>query len=345
MVKYKITQNRLEELLNSFKNVRIGLIGDACLNVYWEADMTKSELSPEIPHFPLPVQIERYSLGAAGNVAANIRRFGAELYFISCISPNDWRGAVFKEIIAKENISPDYLIESEDIITPAYIKPVKKGVSPTIYEEPRIDFANRKNFDLKLEDKIIENLKDLKGKIDVLLVYDRFLHGCMTYRVREVICSMGYDVKVIVDSSHKIEKYKNVIIKANAAEVEKLVGMNVFQGFLSENLKMAARNISGRTQCPVFITLGKKGSFYHNNVNTSFGMQNDYFVDYIDYNNYNDLGILPDKQFADDNFMSAIGVATAAGASGNEALEINNLSAGAANKSEIIENYKKWVKQ
>ena len=30
---------------------RIGVIGDFCLDVYWHADMTKSELSRETPHF------------------------------------------------------------------------------------------------------------------------------------------------------------------------------------------------------------------------------------------------------------------------------------------------------
>jgi len=340
MVKYKITLNRLEELLNNFENAKIGLIGDACLYGFWEADMTVSELSPESPHFPLPVQKERYSLGAAGNAALNIRALGAELYFISCISPNDWRGNIFKNIMAKENIDTSYLIESGDIITPAYIKPMKKGLSSVVCEEPRIEFANDKDFDVKLENRIIENLKALKGRIDLLLVCDCFLYGCMTYRVREVICSLGHSVKVIVDSKNRIDKYKNVTVKLNAADVEKLVGMNIFKGFLTENLKDAARNISGRTQCPVYITINntdKNGAFYHNNVTTSFGMQNDCYVE-----------ALPDGLSADnDVFLSAVSVAAASGASGSEALEIGYLaqnSTGKTGKNSIIENYKKWVR-
>ena len=42
---------------------RIGVIGDFCLDVYWHADMTKSELSRETPHFPLPIVQERLSPG------------------------------------------------------------------------------------------------------------------------------------------------------------------------------------------------------------------------------------------------------------------------------------------
>ena len=51
---------------------RIGVIGDFCLDVYWHADMTKSELSRETPHFPLPIVQERLSPGGAGNVVANL---------------------------------------------------------------------------------------------------------------------------------------------------------------------------------------------------------------------------------------------------------------------------------
>ena len=53
-------------------NVKIAVIGDFCIDIYWYADMTKSELSRETPHFPLPVQKEVMSPGAAGNVANNI---------------------------------------------------------------------------------------------------------------------------------------------------------------------------------------------------------------------------------------------------------------------------------
>ncbi|MCL2774071.1 MAG: PfkB family carbohydrate kinase, partial [Oscillospiraceae bacterium] len=309
---------------------------------------TKSELSKESPHFPLPVQKEQYSLGMAGNVAVNIKALGAQVYFISCIS-DDWRGSIFKALMAKEKISTDYLVESGDIITPAYIKPVKKGISSIFSEEPTFDFLNYKNFDIKLEDRIIDNLKSLKGKIDLLLVYDRLLHGCMTYRVREVICSMGYDVKVIADNRDKADKYKNVIIKTNETGVSNLTGMNVFDGFLPENLKSAARNISSRTNSPIFITLGKKGAFFYNNASTSLGMQNSYYSEAVP----NDTPI--DVAGAGDAFMSAIGVAMASGAAGNEALEIGNLASavvikaigekGTANKDEIIANYKKVSRQ
>ncbi|NIM05563.1 MAG: sugar kinase, partial [Armatimonadetes bacterium] len=43
------------------RSVRVGVVGDACLDIYWEADMTRSRLARENPHFILPVIEERLS--------------------------------------------------------------------------------------------------------------------------------------------------------------------------------------------------------------------------------------------------------------------------------------------
>ncbi|NIO76948.1 MAG: hypothetical protein GTN69_13985, partial [Armatimonadetes bacterium] len=56
-----ISRKRLEELLAAMRSVRVGVVGDACLDIYWEADMTRSRLARENPHFILPVIEERLS--------------------------------------------------------------------------------------------------------------------------------------------------------------------------------------------------------------------------------------------------------------------------------------------
>lgn len=38
--------------MRGHKNARIGIIGDFCVDIYWHADMRKSELSRETPHYP-----------------------------------------------------------------------------------------------------------------------------------------------------------------------------------------------------------------------------------------------------------------------------------------------------
>ena len=65
-----------EKYFEQIKKLKVGIIGDFCLDVYWTAEMKKSELSRETPHYPLPVVEERMSAGGAGNVAVNVSSLG-----------------------------------------------------------------------------------------------------------------------------------------------------------------------------------------------------------------------------------------------------------------------------
>ena len=67
-----LSKEQVKKICAGIKNARIGIIGDFCVDIYWHADMTKSELSRETPHYPLPIVGERVYLGAGGNVASNL---------------------------------------------------------------------------------------------------------------------------------------------------------------------------------------------------------------------------------------------------------------------------------
>ena len=45
----------LETMFEGVNRAKVCLIGDFCLDLYWLADMRRSELSRETPHYPLPV--------------------------------------------------------------------------------------------------------------------------------------------------------------------------------------------------------------------------------------------------------------------------------------------------
>ena len=82
---------------------RIGVIGDFCLDVYWQADMTKSELSRETPHFPLPIVGERLSPGGAGNVVMNVLALEPKSVAAIGVFGDDWRGAALKDLLAADD--------------------------------------------------------------------------------------------------------------------------------------------------------------------------------------------------------------------------------------------------
>jgi len=49
-----LKRSRLLEILSSLKSLNVAVVGDFALDVYWYADMTRSELSRETPHYTRP---------------------------------------------------------------------------------------------------------------------------------------------------------------------------------------------------------------------------------------------------------------------------------------------------
>ena len=163
--------------LNKLGKGRIGVIGDFCLDVYWHADMTKSELSRETPHFPLPIVQERLSPGGAGNVVANLLALKPKKVHAIGVFGDDWRGATLKDLLKKGGADIAGVVTDPDRVTNTYIKPLRKGYADNVvYEDPRLDFTNYEPLADATEKKLLTLLDKVAKKIDVLCVC-RFAFG------------------------------------------------------------------------------------------------------------------------------------------------------------------------
>ncbi len=333
----KLSHTRLENILHKFAGLSIAVIGDGCLDVYWEADMVLSELSRETPHFPLPVTKERLSLGAGGNVASNLVSLGIKDVKLLTIIGDDWRGNEFLKLIQNEGISVDYIIKSMDRITPAYCKPIRHGLSELSYEDPRIDFENRTQIKLDLEKKVIQYIQKAFMAVDIIAVVDQLKNGVITDKIRSSINEMAVNREVVVDSRNNIDKYRNVILKPNELEAIQAVysDKNITKVKQEERIEVIQRLIQ-KTKCPVLMTLGKEGSLWYN----------DY--DLIEIPTKAVTGEL-DIVGAGDAFMASFIASRSAGAEVEESAFIANLAAaitikkikttGNVTREEIIKRY------
>ncbi len=255
----------LNQILENIPALRIGLIGDGCVDIYWEADMRLSELSREVPQHPLPIINERFSLGAGANVLANLAALGAKnIQYVGCVGC-DWRGVIFKRLLEQIAVSSDYLVTSDGIITPAYCKPIRHGISPVTVEDPRIDFINREPFSKELEDRILSSLRTVAQSCDILIVCDQFANGCISNRVIEEVNALGVKMPVIVDSRDRGSCYKNAIVKPNEVEACATLGLDpdfISQPSAAEHIARALEKRNGR---PALITLGAQGAMWCEN--------------------------------------------------------------------------------
>jgi rfaE bifunctional protein kinase chain/domain len=303
---------RLETILRDISRLRVVVLGDIGIDIYWHADMKLSELSRETPHFPLPVIDERISLGAGGNVVANVCALGAQSVSVISAIGQDWRGTLLRQELDKLHVQTEALITQPQRMTFAYGKPIRKGISSVTCEDPRLDFINTEPISVDRENKLIEALQAASDNADVLLVSDQFSFGCVTERVRQEVCSIGKSgMPIVADSRNNIALYKNIIIKPNEVEGIQALGMQC-TGMELEHYRTVAMQLAKKCESRVLMTLGDRGSIYAD------GMVWEYNVP---WNIDGELDIVG----AGDTFMSGFGCAFAAGASYGEAADFASL--------------------
>lgn len=241
----------LTEIFSGVDNARVGVIGDFCLDVYWLADMTLSEISREVPNFPLPIVEERMSPGGAGNVACNLMALRPKKVCALGMTGRDWRGDALRGLLSDAGVDVSGFLSSPRRVTPAYIKPLRKGLTDVIYEDPRLDFEDRAPMTAEDEQRLLDALNSLD--VDVLCVCDQLKNGCITPAIRQRICALSRSgLTVIVDSRDRIALYEDVIVKPNEIEAARAVQSD---GPYEELATMLSR----KTRRPAIVTLGAEG--------------------------------------------------------------------------------------
>jgi rfaE bifunctional protein kinase chain/domain len=257
-----LDKTELNRIFETIKTKKICIIGDFCVDIYWNADMTKSELSRETPHFPLPVTDERVYLGAGGNVAANLMALRPAAVIPVTLVGDDWRGMLMTDIFKNNGFDTRFVIKTPGRFTNAYCKPMRKGISDTVYEDPRLDFDNYTSIDEETEKLVIKNLRKAAKQADVIIVADQFKNGIMTDEVRKEINAIcRTDKTVIVDSRYNIDKYSHCILKPNEVECWRAVYHD--ERYLNasyEDFCYAAETLANNNSALVFCTLGGRGS-------------------------------------------------------------------------------------
>lgn len=255
----------VKSVLDGLDGVRMGVVGDFCVDIYWYADMKLSELSRETPHFPLPVVEERFSPGAAGNVAANLAALGLRSVEVCGVAGPDWRGALLTQALERCGVDASGLIVEDGRFTNAYCKPMRAGISDVVYEDPRIDFATHRPISPKTEERVLSWLESAAERLDGLCVCDQLAHGVITPRVREKLSELSRrGLLITVDSRYRVGEFHGVTIKPNEVECRRAIhGEDSAYIETGETaLIFDACDLSVRTSSNVLLTMGRRGSAF-----------------------------------------------------------------------------------
>ncbi|MEA3334328.1 MAG: PfkB family carbohydrate kinase [Chloroflexota bacterium] len=339
-MKKHLSTARLQDILDRFGELQVGVIGDLALDAYWYADMTQSYLSRETPLFPRPVVREVYAPGAGANVADNLAALGVRKVVAFSVIGDDWRGQLLRRELTGRGISVEQLVVSDQRTTSCYVKPILMGFDSQ-QEDPRLDFSNAVPLDGPSVEALIDRISREITNLDALLVADQFeLNGIIADPVLDALNQLAADhpaTHFVVDSRQRIGLFSHMVLKPNWVEAGAAIYPHRDPRDLSqEQLVEVGKLLSQRSSRPAFITLSNRGALVcteAEQVRVPAGP------------------VQPplDPVGAGDTFVAALAASLAAGAAPAEAAAVANLAAsitveklnqtGTATPEEIVVRY------
>jgi len=254
---------RWETLLQEFPRKKILVLGDFFLDRYLEIDAALDEPSLETGLTAYQVVGTRLSPGAAGTVANNLVALGVGHILALGVGGEDGHGLELRKVMAERQIDAAYMIWDSETVTPTYTKPMRKEDGEE-RELNRLDFHNRSQLPINLEDELIRRLWRLVPEVDAVHVMDQVeWEGCgtVTPRVRRelaVIAGQYPKLPILADSRANIHRFRDISIKINVREALVAAGMEV----RDPNEELAARAgeiLAKELAHPVYVTMAEKG--------------------------------------------------------------------------------------
>lgn len=310
-----MTNDRLPIILSRIRQASIGILGDFCLDAYWDLDTGTPAPSIETGKPTRAVRTQRYSLGGAGNVANNVAAMGAKHVQAFGVIGDDLFGREMVRILHEANIeTTGIVIQSDRWDTPIYAKPYLGSD-----EQDRIDFGRFNALAGSTIAPLIGELEFSLPQLDALVINQQLPRSIYSEEVVSALNRLAekFSGKIfLLDSRDRSLDFRHMIYKINALEAAHIFGKDVRHNeeVTTAELETYAVSLHRRFDKPVFITRSSAGLFL------------------FDGNESHHVPAIPvegplDTVGAGDTVVAALASSLAAGASLNEAGVVASLAA------------------
>ena len=248
---------RLRQILQGLPNPKILVVGDLILDRY--ADGKTGRVSPEAPVLVFEFDSERYLLGGACNVAANLHNLGTETSVLGVIG-DDEAGRTLRQLLSDDGIDTSCLVIDRTRPTTRKTRYVAKTAQVL-----RVDEESKAPIAGDAEQGLLAILSRRPFPWQSILLSD-YGKGVLTPKVirAAVDAAKSAGGVVVVDPKGKdYSIYRGVdLLTPNREEAEAATGISI-KG--TPELHKAAEKLRAITGIKTAtITLGKDGIFYEN---------------------------------------------------------------------------------
>lgn len=252
------------QLAERFTRLHVAVLGDFCLDRYYEIDPARAEVSLETGLPVHNVMRVRSQPGGAGTVVNNLAALG-----IGRITPlgfcgDDGEGFELRRALAERaGVSLEFFITSHLRRTFTYGKPLVMHVGGPPEELSRLDTKNWAPTPVALQDVLIAGLEATLEQADALIVLDQVDEidtGVVTRRVLGAVDRWSQrrpKLLILADGRRGLENYPPLAYKMNARELAAMTGVS--DAATLEEIQAACRRIAQGTSHPTFVTLAERG--------------------------------------------------------------------------------------
>jgi rfaE bifunctional protein kinase chain/domain len=211
----RLTADRLEQILERARGLRVLVAGDIMLDRYLRG--SASRISPEAPVPVVRVTEEWRALGGAANVAANVVALGASCVIAGCVG-EDPEAVAVRDELRSHGIDDAGVVASASRPTT-----VKTRVLARQHQVARYDREIETEVDEEIAETLIRTAVELCGSVDAVVLED-YNKGVLARPVVRALIEAANerDMPIVVDpKSRGFFDYAGVtVFKPNLVELE-----------------------------------------------------------------------------------------------------------------------------
>lgn len=259
-----MTPERFQQITDAYKNLKIAVIGDFCLDRYLEIDTGRQEISIETGLPVYNVTRVRAQPGGAGTIVNNLVALGVGQIIPVGFCGDDGEGYELRRgLAALPGLTLDHFLTTTDRRTFTYCKPLLMHPGQPPEELNRLDSKNWTVTPPALEAQLAEHLRQAAEVADALIFLiqvDAPETGAITQGLLKVVGELAAkypDKPMLADSRQSLKGWPPVSFKMNAAELGAL--LDKAGEMAIEEVKAAAAELAGANGRTVFVSLSERG--------------------------------------------------------------------------------------
>ena len=206
------------DIIQNFKNTKIGVIGDIIADITISGRPTK--LSREAPVIVVKHEAETITPGGAGNTINNISMLGSKVYPV-CLLGDDYVGnSLFDYFAENSNVDTNGLFRNPSDNTTSKTRILAGDMHTTKQQVIRIDKEPNHPVPPELEERILRYIEKINENVSVWVVSD-YDYNIITEKIIKLIKKLAEEKVVLVDSRRRLRDFKGVTIAVpNESEAE-----------------------------------------------------------------------------------------------------------------------------